>query len=268
MCLGSHNVSEFWSNAWMTNNTGWKMGERCAPFTRNLYAFLQGAGLVAAEKPRENESNEDTSKKHEAVRCFLAKKTVLVPLCGDSAVLSYMVDCGVRHVVGADLNDQALTLQREREKNFKHLSFESKILDIVAGVADTVVMHEATFGESRVTLFHGDIIKLPYFDAYNTLKVDFMYDRAAMMAIPPELRKAYVQAVTKVLTPTAGVAYERMVSVLPEERNWGPPFMVDMENVLQMYKEATGREYASVLVLADDVDSTSQPEWYATRPRG
>ncbi|ORC92291.1 thiopurine S-methyltransferase [Trypanosoma theileri] len=265
MRLGTHNVAEFWTEAWMTNNTGWKMGERCGPFTRNLYGYLQAAGLVAAEKQGENESVEEASKRHEAVRSFLAKKTVMVPLCGDSAVLSYMVDCGVRHVIGADLNDHALNLQRE--KNFKNACFRTRTLDRVAGVAEKVVVHEATDGESRITLFHGDIIKLPCFDDYKNLKVDFMYDRAAMMAIPPDLHKAYVQAVTKVLTPTAGVAYERMLRLIPEERTWGPPFMVDMEEVLQMYKEATGREYASVLILEDSLDDTRRPEWYAILPK-
>ncbi|KEG13718.1 thiopurine S-methyltransferase [Trypanosoma grayi] len=262
MHLTSKNVAEFWNEVWSMNNTGWKFGERGAPFTRILYAYLQGAGVVATDDGSKADANEEV--KYDAVRRFLTEKTVLVPLCGDSEVLPYMVGCGAAHVIGADLSEQALHTQRV--VNFANFHFHSKRLERVDGATREVTVHEATDGGRRVTLFHGDITELPLFTAYTTLKVDFMYDRAAMMAVPPDLRPAYVRAVTKVLGANAGVAYERVVRLLPEEQNFGPPFMVDMEEVRRLYREATGRDYAAVLVLTFMVEGPRHPEWYALLP--
>ncbi|EKG07537.1 hypothetical protein TCSYLVIO_001336 [Trypanosoma cruzi] len=256
MHLGTHNVKEFWTTVWKTRNTGWRLGERSAPFTRILFAFLKGAGILSEEELKKDP--------YDAVLCFLAGKTVFAPLCGDSAIISYMVGCRVKRIVGVDLSEQALSLQCQ--VNFPNVSFKTTRLDPVEGTTGDFVVHEASVGDSRVTFFQGDLLQLPCFKAYSELKVEFMYDRASMMAIPPDIRGAYVQAVTRVFRANTTVAYERMVRVLPEERHWGPPFMVDMDEVLQMYRESTGREYRATRVLADEMEGTLCPEWYAIVP--
>ncbi|RNF06091.1 thiopurine S-methyltransferase [Trypanosoma conorhini] len=263
MKLGSHNVKEFWANAWATHNTGWKTWEQLASFTRILTAFLHGAGFLSAEEQAEAERQKEGA--YGAVSRFLAGKTAFVPLCGDSAALAYMVGCRVKHVVAVDLSEEALTTQRQVK--FPDLQFQTTRLEPAEGATEGIEVHEATMDGSRITLFQGDLMQLPRFKAYCELEVDFLFDCASMMAIPAGLRGAYVKAVTSVLRPSSVVAYQQAVRRLPEERDWGPPFMVDMDEVLQLYRQYTGREYKATPVLNLDVEGKLYPQWYAILPQ-
>ncbi|RNF07642.1 thiopurine S-methyltransferase [Trypanosoma rangeli] len=263
MHLASHNVKEFWNTAWATQKTGWKEWERLASFTHVLSAFLRCAGLLPAEEQTEEGSQKGDL--HEAVIRFLEGKTVFVPLCGDSTILPYIVSCRARHVIGVDLSDEALT--RQRQVNFPDLIFKTTKLDSAKGSTGKVEMHEVTTGDCRITLFYGDLMELPLFKEYSETAVDFVFDRAAMMAIPPDLRSVYVKTVTSVLRPSAGVAYERMVRKIPQQRDWGPPFMVAMDEVLQMFRQYTGRDYKATLTMTHELEDNFRSEWYAILPQ-
>lgn len=260
MKLTTDNTSAFWTSAWDTNVTGWRNAEATPSFTRHLYAFAchvpGGAAapatavvpplplVVTAEMHAAEELNGPAEEA--TVRGFLAGKTVLVPLCGDTAVLRYMADHGAAAVIGADLAVEGLRLQREVRFAGVTFTFTTHALP-GAGDASSVVVYEGCLGGSTVRLFEGDFLELPRLSAFAAAPVDFVYDRASMMAMHPSLRAPYVRSIASVLRPDAGLMVERPVRDEGDAR--GPPFTFSADEVLSLYEAATGRPYEICTLL-------------------
>lgn len=153
---------------------------------------------------------------------------VLVPLCGKSVDLEWLVVQGFE-VVGIELSELAAQ----------------------AFFAERGFTPERTQRGAFVELRHGNIsILVGDFFAANPSDLgyfDGVYDRAAMIALPPELRARYVAHLQTLLAPKAKL----LLITLHFDAAGGPPFSVPPEEVTAAYAAAKITQLASVDGRAD-----------------
>lgn len=141
---------------------------------------------------------------------------VLVPLCGKSEDLAWLAREGYR-VLGVELSPIAVAeffaehgLQPQRQCRGP---FES----LAAG---------------NIELLCGDFFTL---DREITGPVAAVYDRAALVALPPPLRERYAQLLAALLSP--GTELLLVTFDYPQAQMQGPPFAVGLEQVRELYAE-------------------------------
>jgi len=140
---------------------------------------------------------------------------VLVPLCGASQDLRWLASQG-HEVYGAEASEQAI----------KRFFDEAKVDAVVHPLADTrLEVHEA----GSIHIFCGD-----YFDITTSLlpPLAAAYDRAAIVALPPELRPRYLQHLHQLLAPGATVLL--LSFEYPQQVKDGPPFSVEQEEIRRL----------------------------------
>ncbi len=134
-----------------------------------------------------------------------AKSRVLVPLCGKAADLAYLAALG-HEVVGVELVESAV-------RGF----FAERGLTPVESTVGALRRFEA----DGVVLLAGDFFAVTTADVG---RIDAFYDRAAIIALPPDLRPAYVRHLRGLLAPAAvGVVITLQYD---QTRMDGPPFAV------------------------------------------
>ncbi|MBX3462889.1 MAG: thiopurine S-methyltransferase [Planctomycetes bacterium] len=153
--------------------------------------------------------------------------SVLVPLCGKSLDLRWLAERG-HTVVGVELAERAI-------RDF--FAEQGLTFDRRDGVLPAFAARELP-----ITLFQGDwfAFRAPPFDA--------LYDRAALVALPPELRAAYAAHGDTLLREGAFrlvVALEYDQTLVP-----GPPFSVPGHEVRRLWPGLQEIERRSAL---DDV---------------
>ena len=140
---------------------------------------------------------------------------VLVPLCGKSEDLRWLAEQG-HDVIGVELSLVAA----------KAFAAEQKMV-----LTET---HEPPFTVLRgnkLTYYVGDIFD---FTAEISGRFDLFYDRAALIALPPDMRPGYVQQLQSVLVNGArglliGLEYD------PSQMH-GPPFTVPEVEVRRLFE--------------------------------
>lgn len=139
---------------------------------------------------------------------------VFVPLCGKSIDMLWLNQRGA-HVVGCELSLLACQ-QFFAENNLSVDTYES----------DEFVQLK----HNSIELLSGDFFKLGFSELGN---IDFCYDRAALVALPPELRIQYAQKMAELL-PT-GALYLLITYKYGENSKIGPPFSVDSNEVINLF---------------------------------
>jgi thiopurine S-methyltransferase len=163
---------------------------------------------------------------HSAV--FSEATRVLVPLCGKSLDLEWLVTHGY-DVVGVELVELAA-----------QAFFAERGLAPTRREAGEFVVYE----HGSLAIWVGDFFattsaQLGTFDA--------AYDRAAMIALPAELRKHYTSHLQTLLTPKAKL----LLITLHFDVPGGPPFSVPPEEVSDAFAGAEVRLLASLDSSAD-----------------
>jgi len=139
---------------------------------------------------------------------------VLVPLCGSSLDLAWLAAQG-HPVVGVELSmlaceqffaRQELVPTLTHHRGFRRLACEG------------------------IELWCGDVFALQPDDLADVAAV---YDRAALVALPPDMRIRYVRSVYDLL-PDGCRGLLITLEYPPEERD-GPPFAVDGDEVLRLF---------------------------------
>lgn len=142
------------------------------------------------------------------------KGQVLVPLCGKSLDMLWLREQG-HDVIGVELSELAC-----------NEFFSAQGVDVsVASNADFSVREV-----DGLALWCGDFFKLPE-SCYDN--VSWVYDRAALIALPAEMRKQYA-AELKLKLPT-GVSV--LLVTLEFESAEGPPFAVSEAEVRALYED-------------------------------
>jgi thiopurine S-methyltransferase len=139
---------------------------------------------------------------------------VLVPLCGKSVDLEWLAVHGFE-VVGVELSEKAAqdffaerSVTPQRAPRGPFVEYKHSTISILVG----------DFFDARSD-------DLDYFDA--------VYDRAAMIALPPELRQRYVAHLPTLLSPKAKL----LLITLDYDAPGGPPFAVTPEEVVASYPQ-------------------------------
>ena len=143
--------------------------------------------------------------------------TVFVPLCGKSLDIGYLASLGYC-VVGVELSPLAV------EQLFDSLGAAPQI---------TSCSHGRRWREGKITVFEGD-----FFDLTGEVlgAVNLVFDRAALVALPPAMRHHYSQRMIEMTraAPQLVVGFE-----YPQSQMQGPPFSVTEPELTRLY----GRDY-------------------------
>ncbi|RHX94619.1 thiopurine S-methyltransferase [Leptospira yasudae] len=141
---------------------------------------------------------------------------VFVPLCGKTLDISWLLSKGYR-VAGAELSQIAI------DQLFSELGVEPKIKQLNS------LDH---YSAENIDIFVGDIFLL----SKEILgPIDAIYDRAALVALPEEMRNRYTNHLLN-LTDTAPqllICYEYDQNLME-----GPPFSISNEEVDRHYKKS------------------------------
>ncbi|MDA4847576.1 thiopurine S-methyltransferase [Hoeflea poritis] len=149
--------------------------------------------------------------------------TVFVPLCGKSLDLDWLLSRNLR-VVGAEFNRQAV------EEVFARQSLVPEIRD-----AGSLIR----FSADALDIFVGDVFALT---AAMLGAVDAVYDRAALVALPPETRPGYASH----LSGITGQAKQLLIGLDYDQAQMnGPPFSVPEEEIRRLYESGYGAELIS-----------------------
>lgn len=172
--------------------------------------------------------------------------TIFVPLCGKSVDLLWLASLQFK-VIGVELSPLAI----EQLINEYDLKTEVRDMDSFS-----------VYSMRNLHIICGDYFELT---AKHLGKVDFVYDRAALIALPHEMRQKYI-AHMQTLIPNS-VSTLLIALDYPQEQMSGPPFAVSEDEVREYYNKATLLE--SVDVLQDSkkfsdrgVNSLIENVWY------
>src|SRR6056297_2816867 len=106
---------------------------------------------------------------------------VLVPLCGKSADMIFMENQGAQ-ITGVEISEKAVrSFFKENERNFERDTY-----------ADFTIRWSG-----NIQIWQGDFMKFPDSKA----DVDLIYDKAALVALPPEKRQTYADKLLSLAGP-------------------------------------------------------------------
>jgi thiopurine S-methyltransferase len=140
--------------------------------------------------------------------------TILVPLCGKSLDMVYLSQ--THDVVGCEMNEIAC------EDFFTEKGLNPR---------RTQGQYYSRWRNANITLWSGDIFKLQRYDLPNT---HLVYDRAALVALPEEMREDYVKHIRGMFRE--GDKMLLLTVEYPQAEMQGPPFVVDEDEVRRLFK--------------------------------
>ncbi len=137
---------------------------------------------------------------------------VLVPLCGKSEDLVWLA---TKHdsVEGVELSQIAV-------RSFFAEHFYTPTVTPISG------MHEL-YQFDELSIYAGDFFTAPVSQA------DIVYDRAALVALPQDMREEYVARLKQLLNPGGRILFVTLN--YPQEEMAGPPFSVPLEEIQQLF---------------------------------
>jgi len=139
---------------------------------------------------------------------------VFVPLCGQSMDMLWLAGQGYQ-VIGVELSQVACSTF------FK----ENNIPVNITQINDFIL-----YSSNEITIFCGDFFKL---NRAILDKIDAVYDRAALIALPKDTRKSYSEYLIDLITPAAGIFL--ITTMYNQNEMQGPPFSVDEDEVTALY---------------------------------
>ena len=138
---------------------------------------------------------------------------IFVPLCGKSLDLAWLIKQGY-HVVGIDLSPIAI---------------QALIIDLGLSFKETQSGELTHYQHPQIELFVGDFFQLT---AQQLGDVNAVYDRAALIALPPQMRSQYTQHLLDITkqAPQLLISLEYDQNLLQ-----GPPFSVPEHELTEHY---------------------------------
>lgn len=152
---------------------------------------------------------------------------VFVPMCGKTQDLVWLA---ARHeqVIGVELSDIAV----------KAFFAENLYTPLVTGVG-----HQHLYEFDEISIYQGD-----YFTV-NIDPVDVVYDRAAFIAMPADMRQDYVEKLLSVVKPGGRILL--ITLDYDQDELAGPPFSVPHADVVALFPQAK-----VTLLERDNADET------------
>jgi thiopurine S-methyltransferase len=167
-----------------------------------------------------------------------SSSTVLVPLCGKSRDMTWLHQQG-HSIVGVELTEIACRAFFE-EQDFPYVveRIGSHELFVGTGVAD------------GIRIFCGDLFELPVDQVSD---VGAWYDRAAIVALPPEVQKLYAAWLTRTLK--SGTPGFMLTFDYPRGVRNGAPYPVSLTDVESLFQSNFD------VVLLGQVDLGANNRW-------
>ena len=152
---------------------------------------------------------------------------IFLPLCGMTLDITWLLSQGYRDA-GAELAEIAI------ERLFMSLKVKPQISQVGE------VKH---YSAQNIDIFVGDIFEL---SSKMLGPVNAIYDRAALVALPAEIRKRYTAHLIEITekAPQLLISYEYDQNLMS-----GPPFSISQKEVNQHYE----RSYEAILVANNNV---------------
>ncbi|KTC99854.1 thiopurine S-methyltransferase [Legionella erythra] len=147
-----------------------------------------------------------------------AKPTILVPLCGKSLDLLWLVEQGAA-VTGIELSELAV----------QQLAAESRI-----PLKPQRIEHGLCYSSPALSIWVHDIFTLP---KHCIEPVDGVYDRGALVALPASLRPAYAQRCLNWLKAGGRILLKTLT--YDEALMAGPPYHVGADELMDLYPGCT-----------------------------
>ncbi|WPL17120.1 Thiopurine S-methyltransferase [Thiorhodovibrio winogradskyi] len=148
--------------------------------------------------------------------------TALVPLCGKTLDLLWLVGEGYR-VIGIELSKRAL------QEFFDEHGLSPKITELGPF---------QRWSADELTLLCGDFFALrrSHLTSVARSAVTAVYDRAALIAMPPELRPDYIRHLANLLAPAPGARLDGLLVTIEylQQEMRGPPFSVPATQVREL----------------------------------
>jgi len=138
---------------------------------------------------------------------------VFLPLCGKTLDIAWLREQGV-HIVGAELSERAV---------------EGLFHSMEIAPTKTQIRSLTRYSAEGIDIYAGDIFDLSR-DVLGT--VDLVYDRAALVALPEDMRERYASH----LTDLTGTAPQLLISFdYTQSEMKGPPFSAPHAEVRRLY---------------------------------
>jgi thiopurine S-methyltransferase len=142
---------------------------------------------------------------------------IFVPLCGKSLDLLWFLHHGYR-VTGVEINPQAV-------RDFlAENGLRAQVTEIPGG---------QLYRSTGLDLFCSDFFAT---DFSGMPAIEAVYDRAALIALPPDMRRAYAPRLAGLLRP--GVRSLLLTLDYPQHEMRGPPFAVTLEEVEALFSSS------------------------------
>ncbi len=145
------------------------------------------------------------------------EETVLVPLCGKSVDLPWLAAQG-HHVIGVEMVEQAVST-----------FFASQGLQPVSSPHGAGTRFEA----GRISVLHGDVFEMVRVPMPRP--VTAIWDRAALVALPPARRTEYVARVLRAVAVPGARILLNVFECDPAEIP-GPPFSISVSEVESLFQ--------------------------------
>ena len=151
---------------------------------------------------------------HFAALALAKGSRVLLPLCGKTLDIAWLLNAGYQ-VAGVELSEVAV------QQLFAELGSVPRVATISAALK--------RYDTDGLVVFVGDIFAL---DAAALGKVDAVYDRAALVALPAAMRQRYARHLGTLGAdaPQLLISFDYAQSQLP-----GPPFAVPVRELDELY---------------------------------
>ena len=144
----------------------------------------------------------------------LKGKTVFVPLCGKTLDMVWLKDQGAK-VIGVELSDLAVTT----------FFAENQI-----PFATTEIENGTLYQSDNINIYCCDVLNI----SSEILKnIDYIFDRASLIALPQEIRKNYVSKIKEIMNNQI----QYMLITLEYDGGGGPPFSINKENVHSYFSD-------------------------------
>jgi thiopurine S-methyltransferase len=141
---------------------------------------------------------------------------ILVPLCGKTEDLLFL-ESQNGSVTGVEISEKAI-LEFFEEHNRSYRKEEAGSF--------------TTFRSGMIELWQGDFMKFP---AKKKL-FDLIYDKAALVALPPDKRTPYVEQLLKCTAPQGQLLLHHFI--YPQNQMSGPPFSVTDKEIKDYFSDS------------------------------
>jgi thiopurine S-methyltransferase len=148
----------------------------------------------------------------------LTKGTILVPLCGKSQDLIWLAKQGLS-VVGIEMVEEGIQSFFTEWGKTPEIYFANGC---------------KYYRKENITILHSDFFQV---NTEQLPPIDAIYDRAALVAIPPEIRSKYISHQINLLKKNG--KFLLLTYNMPVPESQGPPYPVRPEKIANLYQNTS-----------------------------